>query len=116
MTAKKKKAVTPPERVEISRHRWEQWRDARARAQEWDERAQRLRQMLEEEIGDSPLATVNGIPVISWKTTEKRNVFDAKAHAANEPACHAAYMVKKDGTRPFNEMDFDEDLLEGDDD
>jgi hypothetical protein len=103
------------ERAEIERALWEQWRTARARAGEWTERAAKLRARLEAQIGASTTATVNGIPVISWKETDKINSFDAKAHKEAEPQCHERFMIKKPGTRPFNELDFDEELLDGED-
>jgi hypothetical protein len=106
---------TSPESVEVSRRTWDRWQHARAQKAQWEEVEKKARAALEKEIGEAPIATIHGIPVISWKVTEKRNVFDATAHKAEQPECHAAYTVKKDGTRPFNEVEFDPELLEDDD-
>lgn len=104
-----------PESAEVSRRVWEGWRHARAQKKAWEDREKKLRTQLEKEIGEAPVATIGGVPVISWKVTEKRNVFDQAAHAENEPECHAAYTSKRDGTRPFNELEFDPDDLPDED-
>lgn len=112
---KAKAPAAPPEQVEIDRKTWERWQHARAQKAQWEAVEKKARAAMEAEIGDSPTATINGVPVISWKTTEKRNVFDAVSHAAEVPFCHASYMIKKDGTRPFNQVDFLPESLDEED-
>lgn len=100
--------------AKISRETWRQWRHARTQAKMWSERADKLRGKLEDEIGSNTVATINDVPVITWKETEKRNVFDQAAHKAAKPDCHAEFTVKKPGTRPFTEVEnVDEDALDG---
>lgn len=101
--------------VAVPRRLWEQWRHARAQAKTWDERAKKLRGQLEKVLGTHTLATINGIPVISWKETEKIHKFDMDAFKKDYPELVAEYTILKPGTRPFNECEFDEELLDGGD-
>jgi hypothetical protein len=107
-----KKNRTADGTVEIDRETWQQWRMARARAKAWTERAQKIRELIEAEIADNDYGTINGVPVISWKPTEKPHKFNQARFKKDHPDLFAEYYELVEAPRPFSECDFDPELIE----
>jgi hypothetical protein len=107
---------TSAESAEISLRTWRRWRHARAQKAKWEDIEKRARASLEEEIGSKPVATVNGVPVISWKETTKPRKFNAERFREDHPDLYEEYKDYTKAPRPFNELEFDPELVEEDED
>lgn len=82
----------------------------------WDERAAKMRALLEAAIGDNDAGTINDVPVIIWKPTTKPRKFNLDKFKKAHPDLYEEFREFTDAPRPFNEAEFDPELLEDDDD
>ncbi|MEV1201704.1 hypothetical protein [Microbispora rosea] len=65
------------------------------------EQRDRIREQLEERIGDAPGATVDGEPAITWAWSKPAMQLDGKALAKDHPDLYAQYLKPKKASRPF---------------
>lgn len=63
--------------------------------------ADKLEGIVKFEMGDADTATVDGVPVATWKQAKASRVFDAKAFREARPEIAREYEVEKPGSRRF---------------
>lgn len=82
----------------------------------WTELAGKLREQLEQAMGQHGVGTIEGIPVISWQETNKPRKFNMAAFRKAHPDLYEQFCEYGAAPRPFNEVKFELPEDEDDDD
>ena len=83
---------------------WAEFEEAKREADEADKKRKTLRAKIVELIGDSEYATVEGTPLVSFRTSRESEVFDAKAFQEKHPELYGQFLRTRPGARQLRAM------------
>ena len=83
---------------------WAEFEEAKRHADEADKERKRLRAKIVELIGDAEYATVDGTPLVSFRTSRESENFDAKAFQQAHPDLYNQFLRSRPGSRQLRGM------------
>lgn len=83
------------------REKIDELKNLRALIKEQEEAEKKLIDMLQIVMGDAESIVVDGIPVVTWKTSKDSTKFDAKAFQETNPKIYKQFLIQTPGSRRF---------------